>query len=97
MNTTEKQWINVTGIKRANENAGQSWFSEENKRFFNSMWGDQVYKGKYFITSEQFDCNSPRRYTIRIARPNAIIDTIGEFQQFGSYTAARKYIEEHLD
>lgn len=61
------------------------WFSLGAKRFFRSRIGQTVYQGPggiYFVSSEQFDASSPRRYTTRRYVPETDeIETIGEFNE----------------
>ena len=76
-------------IKAKAEQAGNHFFDKGTMRFFNSHILPTVYKhdGKYrFITSEQFDDNAPRLYTIREWDPSVefCIDTVGEFQQYAT-------------
>lgn len=77
----------VDDVKRANEAAGQHWFSPESKRFFDSRVGRTLHSGPgghYFVSSEQFHDLSgnsrPRAYTVRQAHPDGTVATVGEFQ-----------------
>ena len=83
-------YTHITEIRNANERLGHHFFEDGNLRFFRSRIGSSVYGGRYFITSEQFDANSPRLYTIREAKPNGRIDTVGEFQQYASHAQATR-------
>jgi len=65
------------------------FFSYGAMSFFDSRILEGVYHGVYFITSEQFDWSSERRYTIRQITPDGHIVTVGDFQQYGSFEAAR--------
>ncbi len=58
-------------------------------RFFKSRILPTVYGGRYFVTSEQFNSDTPRRYTVRRVEDNGAINTVGEFQAFPSSRAAR--------
>lgn len=84
-------------IRSANARAGQHWFEPATMRFFRSRVGDNVYEGRYFISSEQFDWKSPRLYTIREIMPNGSIEEVGGFQQWGSgrqaVAALRRYLK----
>ena len=99
-------YFHINQVKRANKELGHHWFSRDTMRFFKSRVGTRVYKGKYFISSEQFECFGssghgyhiePRKYTVRIANEDGSIDTVGEFQQFDTYNQAKRYIETNLD
>jgi len=71
-------------IKQANHEAGGYWFSPGARRFFRSRLGRTVYRGRYFVSSEQQDDNHPRRYTIRRAGDDGRISTVGEFQEYAT-------------
>ena len=72
-------------IKTANQQHGGHFFSAGALRFFRSRVSEKVHQGPggvYFVTSEQFDARSPRRYTVRRFDPGSRgIDTVGKFQQ----------------
>jgi hypothetical protein len=90
MNTTQQDvyYYGMESVKRANAALGHYFFSPDTMRFFRSRLPHTVYYGRYFVTSEQFDYDSPRLYTIRVANPDGSIDTVGEFQQYRSRSAA---------
>jgi hypothetical protein len=82
---------NIRQIEYANTSTGHYFFSPSSMRFFRSKIASQsVINGRYFITSEQFDANSPRLYTIRIANDDGSIDTVGEFQGYETVEAAKR-------
>lgn len=86
-------------IREYNQSSSGHWFDKDAVRWFRSRFRDKIYKGKYFISSEQFDYSSVRLYTIRIFtidKGKIRIDTVGEFQEFGSYNQAEKYIKNNL-
>lgn len=84
------RYENIRQIEYANTSAGQYFFSPSTMRFFRSKVASRtVINGRYFITSEQFDDDSPRLYTIRRANDDGTISTIGEFQQYETVTAAK--------
>jgi hypothetical protein len=88
-------YFTVHAIKQANKDAGQYFFSPDTMRFFNTkIASKRVYGGRYFITSEQFDYNSPRLYTIREAKPDGTIDDASEFQQFSTVEQAKRAAEK---
>src|SRR5438105_11533059 len=74
-------FFTIKQIKKANKEAGYYFFSPDTRRFFNSRILPTVYGGRYFITSERFDSNSPRYYTLREVEPSGYIGTIGPFNQ----------------
>jgi len=74
-------------IKRAAMGAGSHWFDKSALRFFSSRIGDKVHPvpgGALFVSSEQFDYQSPRLYSVRSCTFNGEIDTVGEFQQYAT-------------
>jgi len=82
--------LTIADIKRNNKNAGYHFFDRDTMRFFNSRIETGLYKDNTFITSEQFDYNSPREYTIRRALEGGLkIETIGEFGQFETLEDAK--------
>lgn len=83
----------VSEIRTANRQRGYHFFDPGAMRFFNSRISEEVYGGKYFITSEQFDDRSPRLYTIRMVNDDASIDTIGDFQQYNTLAQAKGAIK----
>lgn len=87
----------IQHIKDANSRAEQFWFSPDSLRFFNSRVYPTVYHGHYFITSESPDravWDSPR-YTVRFARDNGHIATVGEFMAYKTLELAAQEIEAH--
>jgi hypothetical protein len=74
----------------ANEAAGMFFFTPDTMSFFDSKV-EGFYPspdGAYFTTSEQFDDQSPRLWTVRHITDNGKTDTIGEFQEYTTPTAA---------
>ena len=61
------------------------FFDKGAMRFFNSRLTNIIYcslVGVYFVTSEAFDYNSPRLFTVRrLDLETGKIDTIGEFNE----------------
>lgn len=84
-------------IKRKNEEIGHFWFHPDTMRFFSSRVSSRLYGGCYFISSERFDENSPRLYTIHKALPTGEIGTIGEFQMYKSRNEAIRAISKLLE
>ena len=69
------------------------WFSEGAKRFFGCRVHEQVYKGTFFITTERYNFESKRFYTVRCAFSDGSIETMGDFQGFSTKYQAEKFIE----
>jgi len=78
-------------VKRAAYGAGSHWFDRSTIRYFNSRVGKRVHPvpgGALFISSEQFSLTSPRLYSVRSCTIEGEIDTVGEFQQYATNSAA---------
>jgi hypothetical protein len=87
----------VSQLKIAVKNSGSYFFEPATMRFFNSVVCKGVKHtegGNVFITSEKFDWNFPRLYTVRILRENGEIDDIGKFQQYATLDQARRAVRE---
>ena len=80
-------------IKCINKEKGYYFFEPDTMRFFKSRVGDTVFQGGggiFFVTSEKFDYNSPRNYTVREFIPETgNINTVSEFNEL-SYQQARR-------
>ena len=67
--------------------AGSHFFDRGTMKFFRSRVLPTVYTGPggvYFVTSEQFNDTSARRFTVRAFDPaKADINTLGEFNEMG--------------
>ena len=80
--------VSISEARSKNEQAGKYFFSRKTMNFFNSRIETKgnLIKGKYFITSERQDDNSPRRYTIReFDKDTGEVNTVGTFQGYTSY------------
>ena len=88
------RWIG--DIVDANGRAGNHFFDASAMRFFDSRKLTDTYFGRLFITSERFDDNTPRLYTIRIANDDGAIASIYpeprvlEFQAHDSASVAKR-------
>lgn len=88
----------IDDVKRINKEKGYHFFDRDTMRFFRSrIEKDQLRFGqliddKYFITSEQFDEDSPRLYTVRkFNSERGSMNTVGEFQEFKNKFDAREF------
>lgn len=79
----------IADIRSANDAAGEFWFSPDTLRFFDGRVLAGVIGGNLFITSERYDMDSPRAYTVRRAHADGSIDTVGEFMGYVTANAAR--------
>ena len=80
-------------MKRANQSGGYPFFEPEAMRFFRSRIAPGVTHGRVFITSEQFDYQSPRLYTVRAMKDDGSTTELCEFQQFETLKRARAYVK----
>jgi len=79
------------------ERAGKHFFSKDAMRFFKSRVSVNVHTGPggiFIVTSERFDWNSPRLYTVRkVSEDCSDVSTVGEFQGYRTSAAAHKEAE----
>jgi len=75
--------MNIDDIRRANKRAGLYFFESDTMRFFDCRVHSRVYRGGFFVTSEKGP-DGWRRFTVRQAKGDGSISTIGEFQQYGT-------------
>lgn len=90
----------IAEIRAACAEAGCHFFERDTMRFFRSRVESkhavQTYRDDgeayRFITSEQFDDNSPRLFSVREVKltPKHEHRTIGEFQAYSTHNAARE-------
>ena len=86
--------MTIDEIKRRNADRGHHFFDRSTMRFFRSRVGKWTVRGEddrvYFITSEQFDEQSDRRFTIRAMETDGAVNTVGEFQAFADLRTAKR-------
>lgn len=82
----------ITQITQANKDAGKYFFSPGAMQFFNSKVDPETWErpggGEYFLTSEQVDEKSPRRWTIRRALTDGAIATVGDLGAYDTRSEA---------
>jgi hypothetical protein len=96
-NDWTRTYFTIKEIKEANKAIGHHWFSTGAMRFFDSRILRGVIGGHYFISSERFDHNTPRTYTVRVACDDGRVETEerdGERAEFVTSAAARAYVKE---
>ena len=100
--------VSINELERKNS----TWFSENNRRFFKSMWDSYALQNEgstyaYFVSSEKHvsyssGINEPRKYTIRkFNMRNGKISnnkdgTIFEFKKYTTKAQAEKALRKHL-
>jgi hypothetical protein len=89
-----RKYANITEVKDANKGIGHHFFDRDTMRFFNSRVEGGILKGCYFITSERYDTDRPKEYTVRIAHEDGQVDTVYEFQAFGTRADAKEAIND---
>lgn len=92
--------MTVRELKREFMAAGNHFFDESAMRFFNSrVEGDPVESADggrvYFVTSEQYDEESPRLFTVRVwARDAGRASSVSAFQAYDSRDDAMRAMDE---
>ena len=79
----------ISELKAKNRERGSHFFSPSTMRFFHSRIESRLYGGRFFITSEQREYTTPRRFTVREALPSGDIRTVGEFHAYVHIADAR--------
>lgn len=100
-------YTSIDEIKSAHIAAADgNWFAKDAMRFFNSRIGGVVFPGEdgtYFVSSEKFNDESRRYYTVRFISNHdaSMIETVGEFQAHDTldkaYRQARFYAKNGRD
>lgn len=93
----------IHDIQHYNKVTGHYFFEKDTMHFFDSIAYNNVYHGEsenqwnYFITSEKFDDNFPRLFTIRRLLVDGDTETIGRFQQYESFYEAEDVLLAMLE
>lgn len=91
-NSSANNRVSMFDVRKCAEACGSHWFDADSMRFFKSRVGDTAYHdgkgGALFVSSEKGPSGT-RRYSVRYYNPRICgIDTVGEFQAYGTATAA---------
>ena len=93
--------ISISQIKHLNADKGMFFFSKDTIRFFHSRTDKTaiaIDDVAYFITSEQREYDTPRKYTIRKANmETGNITTVGEFQKYPTRAEAKEALTEIIN
>lgn len=86
-------YLTIDEIKSAHSRVGGYFFDESSMQFFRSRVSRTVIGagdrgGAFFTTSEQFDRDSPRLYTVRYCSPTGVIYRASDFQQYQTSASA---------
>lgn len=85
----------MADVRQANSDAGNHFFERSAMRFFASKIESTLYAGRWFITSEKKGFSSQDRgYTVREARLDADIRTVGSLNDYYSIEGARDAVRE---
>jgi hypothetical protein len=93
--------ISINQLIKMTKQGGSKFFDEETMSFFQTEVHDEIFNGKYFITSEQSNSHyiwdGERRWSIRIfsiENEKVDINTVGEFGEYKSLEEAIKAVKE---
>lgn len=89
-----RTYKNITEIKAANKAIDNHFFDADALRFFNSKVYPEIIHGNVFITSERYDENSPRLFTVRCALENGSIESVSKFQAFETKQQAIRWAKD---
>jgi len=81
----------IADIKLRNQRNGGKWFDPSNMRFFSCRVQLDIYlnkKGEAFFVSSERRPGDRRLYSVRVARRDGSIDTVGKFQGYETGRAA---------
>ncbi len=90
-------FYSVSEIEALNESNGGYWFSPDTRRFFASRYGETVYGGYWFVSSEKACFDDPTRvYTVRRSDAYGSISTGDHYPTRARAVAAAKFAAETL-
>lgn len=93
------EYRTIDDIKAAHEATGGHFFSPSAMRWFGSRILSPVFPGGYFVTSERDSTghawDGERRYTVRVCRDDGDIDTVSDYGQFATRSAALTWAREY--
>ena len=74
------------------------WFDKVSMRFFSSRisWASLTkvsHNTWFFVSSEQFDYRSPRKYSVHSITVYGDIGDVSEFQQFDTLAQAKRFLQ----
>lgn len=78
----------IADLKALNRENGFHFFDRDTMRFFRSRIESGIIAGNRFITSEQFNDDTARKFTVRQFDNQGRISEVGEFQQHATRAAA---------
>jgi len=84
--------MTITDIKRANRKAGYHFFSPKTMDYWGSKIFPEIYKGRYFITSEPTYDGRRRLYTVRKFFPDTGHVGTALTHKFETHAAAKEAV-----
>lgn len=84
----------IEEIKKKNKRTGQRWFDSDTLKWWNCTICPHVYYGRYFITAERYRTEDRPKFTVRVARKNGEIETIGPFHEWNTEEDAKQYLDK---
>lgn len=83
--STKLPYLSISSLKAEARRHGSHFFDKDTMYFFHSVIGKKAFAGSdgwYFITSEQREYYTERKYSVRRYSPQGKIDTIGQFHSY---------------
>ena len=87
-------WNSLPEVINHHANREVDWFAAG--PFFRTRIETVLLGGRYFVTSEQFDDDHPRLYTVREVADNGDVNSASDFQAFETADEALTFIEGKL-
>lgn len=84
-----KGYTYISCIKQANRDINNYWFDKDTMKSFNCRVLETVYKKQLFISSEKYNYDTDRLYTVRFCDSTGSIGTIGDFNKLTKYQAEK--------
>lgn len=88
----------MSELKAFAKDHGNHFFDKDVLKFFSSRVSEELYGGRFFVTSEKNFDGTERRYSVRVMQlheDSVTHDSIGGFQRFashsGAHAAAKRY------
>lgn len=84
----------ISDVIDHNRATGHHFFDADTMRFFNSRVETGLMRGRFFVTSEKGP-DGIRAYTVRRARDDGSVETVGEggFQGYETLDDATEWVE----
>lgn len=97
------RYTDMKAVREANRKIGHFFFSAGATSFFNLRFETGLIEGRYFVTSEspanendpEYTTETDRKYTVRVARDNGNISTLGEFREHETLSSAWDAAMDH--